>query len=41
MPILGEGGRVLGAVGVSGDIGDNDEAFALHAIAAVGLKAGA
>ncbi|MGB0086294.1 MAG: heme-binding protein [Rhodomicrobiaceae bacterium] len=41
VPILGDDGRVIGAVGVSGDVGDNDEAFALHAIAAVGLKAGA
>jgi uncharacterized protein GlcG (DUF336 family) len=41
VPILGDDGRVIGAVGVSGDTGDNDEAFALHAIQALGLKAGA
>jgi uncharacterized protein GlcG (DUF336 family) len=40
VPILGDDGSVIGAVGASGDTGDNDEAFVLHAIAAVGLKAG-
>jgi uncharacterized protein GlcG (DUF336 family) len=33
------GGTVLGAVGVTGDTSDNDEACALAAIEAVGLKA--
>ena len=32
------GGTVLGAIGVTGDTSDNDEACALAAIAAVGLK---
>lgn len=32
-------GTMLGAVGISGDTSDNDEACALAAIAAVGLKA--
>ena len=32
------GGTVLGAVGVTGDTSDNDEACALAAIEAVGLK---
>jgi uncharacterized protein GlcG (DUF336 family) len=40
VPIVDDHGRVIGAVGVSGDTGDNDEAFTLHAIAALGLKAG-
>ncbi len=40
VPILGGDGRIIGAVGVSGDTGENDESFALHAIEAVGLKAG-
>src|SRR5262249_21184249 len=40
VPIIGEDGGVIGAVGASGDTGDNDEIFVLHAIAAVGLKAG-
>ena len=31
-------GTVLGAIGVTGDTSDNDEACALAAIAAVGLK---
>jgi len=33
------GGKLLGAVGVSGDTSDNDEAAALAGIAAAGLKA--
>ena len=37
--VLGTDGSVLGAVGVSGDTGDNDEACALAGIAAAGLKA--
>lgn len=32
------GGTVLGAIGVTGDTSDNDEACALTAIAGVGLK---
>lgn len=32
-------GTLLGAVGVSGDVGDNDEKAALAGIAAVGLQA--
>lgn len=32
-------GRLLGAVGISGDTGDNDEAVALVGIAAAGLVA--
>lgn len=45
MPVTGAvlvrdaSGEVVGAVGVSGDTSDNDEACALHAVAAVGLKA--
>jgi uncharacterized protein GlcG (DUF336 family) len=31
------GGRLLGAVGISGDTSDNDEACAMHAIGSVGL----
>ena len=34
-----EAGQIIGAVGVSGDTSDNDEAAALAAIAAAGLKA--
>jgi uncharacterized protein GlcG (DUF336 family) len=33
------GGKVLGAVGVSGDTGDNDEIIAVAGIEAAGLKA--
>jgi uncharacterized protein GlcG (DUF336 family) len=35
------GGDVLGAVGISGDTSDNDEACCLAGIEAAGLKAGA
>lgn len=35
------GGAVIGAVGISGDTSDNDEACALTGIAAAGLKADA
>jgi uncharacterized protein GlcG (DUF336 family) len=35
------GGAVIGAVGISGDTSDNDEACALAGIAATGLKADA
>jgi len=34
-------GRVAGAVGISGDTGDNDEVCAVHAIASADLKADA
>jgi uncharacterized protein GlcG (DUF336 family) len=34
-----EGGEIIGAVGISGDTSDNDEAAALAGIAATGLKA--
>ena len=37
--VLGDKGEVLGAVGVTGDTSDNDEACALSGIAAAGLKA--
>jgi len=37
--ILGGGGAVVGAVGISGDVGDQDEACALAGIAAIGLVA--
>ena len=33
------GGRILGAVGISGDTGDNDEIIAVAGIAAAGLSA--
>ncbi len=37
--ILTTGGAVLGAIGISGDTGDRDEACALAGIAAAGLSA--
>lgn len=37
--ILDAAGEAIGAVGISGDIGDNDELCALAGIAAVGLTA--
>jgi uncharacterized protein GlcG (DUF336 family) len=37
--VLDAGGEVLGAVGISGDVGDQDEACALAGVAAVGLLA--
>ncbi|MBL8808078.1 MAG: heme-binding protein [Rhodospirillales bacterium] len=37
--ILGTGGRPIGAVGISGDTGDRDEACAVAGIAATGLSA--
>ena len=37
--IAGADGDVVGAVGISGDSGDNDEACAMAGIAAVGLSA--
>ena len=36
--VIGDGGAVSGAVGVTGDLSDNDEACALAGIAAAGLK---
>ncbi len=39
VPILDDSGTVLGAVGVSGDTSENDEACAVEAIGAVGLRA--
>ena len=35
--IRDEAGELLGAVGISGDTSDNDEAAAVHGISAVGL----
>lgn len=35
--IRGEGGRILGAVGITGDTSDNDEACALAGVSAAGL----
>jgi uncharacterized protein GlcG (DUF336 family) len=37
--IVGADGEVVGAVGISGDIGDNDEICAIAGIEAVGLSA--
>jgi len=37
--VAGTDGEVMGAIGISGDIGDNDEACAMAGIAAVGLVA--
>src|SRR4029077_8960549 len=37
--VVGDKGEVLGAVGVTGDTSDNDEACALAGIAAAGLRA--
>ena len=37
--IIGTDGQVLGAVGISGDVGDNDEACAITGIRAIGLTA--
>ena len=37
--IAGPEGTILGAIGVTGDTSDNDEACALAAIEAAGLKA--
>ena len=39
--ILDAGGALLGAIGISGDTSDNDEACALAGIEAAGLKANA
>ena len=35
----GEGGEILGAVGITGDTSDNDEACAIAGIQAAGLQA--
>ncbi|RIY00041.1 heme-binding protein [Aureimonas flava] len=37
--LIRDGGRVVGAVGITGDTSDNDEAAAVAGIAAVGLAA--
>ncbi len=37
--LITEGGQVIGAVGISGDTGDNDEVCALAGIQAAGLAA--
>ena len=37
--LIAEGGRTIGAVGVSGDAGDKDELCALAGVAAVGFEA--
>ena len=37
--IVGTGNEVVGAVGISGDVGDNDEACAVAGIEATGLSA--
>ena len=37
--VLDSGGRIIGAVGVSGDVGDQDEAAAIVGIHAAGLQA--
>lgn len=37
--VVDEAGQVLGAVGITGDLSDNDEACALAGIAAAGLRA--
>jgi uncharacterized protein GlcG (DUF336 family) len=39
--LIQDGGRLLGAVGISGDTSDNDEACAVAGIEAAGLKANA
>ncbi|MGY8631982.1 heme-binding protein [Bradyrhizobium sp. 14AA] len=38
--IIGKEQQVLGAVGISGDLGDNDEACAIAGIAAAGFRPG-
>ena len=37
--VVGDGGKPIGAVGITGDTSDNDEACALAGIAAAGLNA--
>ena len=37
--LITEGGQVIGAIGISGDTGDNDEVCALAGIQAAGLAA--
>jgi uncharacterized protein GlcG (DUF336 family) len=39
--LIQDGGVLLGAVGISGDTSDNDEACAIASIEAAGLKANA
>ncbi|WP_193174800.1 GlcG/HbpS family heme-binding protein [Oricola nitratireducens] len=38
--LISSGGTLLGAVGVTGDTSDNDEACAIHAVKAAGFKVG-
>lgn len=37
--LIKQDGRIIGAVGITGDTSDNDEACAIHAITAMGLGA--
>jgi uncharacterized protein GlcG (DUF336 family) len=39
--LIKQGGEIIGAVGISGDTSDNDEAAALAGIEAAGLEADA
>ena len=39
--VTDDSGAVIGAVGISGDVSDNDEACALAGIVSAGLSAGA
>jgi uncharacterized protein GlcG (DUF336 family) len=36
--VIGADGQLVGAVGVTGDTSDNDEACALSGVAAIGLS---
>ena len=38
--IADEAGRIVGAIGVSGDVGDKDELCAVHGVKAAGFKPG-
>jgi len=37
--LIRQEGRIIGALGVTGDTSDNDEACAVHAIESLGLSA--
>jgi uncharacterized protein GlcG (DUF336 family) len=37
--LIADGGEIVGAIGISGDTGDNDEACAVAGIQAAGLTA--
>ena len=37
--LIRDGGEIIGAIGITGDSSDNDEACAIHAIEALGLSA--